>query len=227
MEPILAVFQAIYSLFTDLQGTLGLWINTYGTYIYAIFFCIIFVETGVVVWPFLPGDSLLFTAGAFAAIGKLDITFMFFLLAFAALLGDNCNYWIGHFIGPKVFKWKKSRFFNPEVLKKTHGFYEKYGGKAIILARFIPFVRTYAPFVAGVGAMTYRKFIGFCVTAAFLWVGVCLFAGYWLGTIPWVAAHFEVMILAIIFISVIPVGVEFLRHHLGKQAVAKAPKGRK
>jgi membrane-associated protein len=186
----------------------------YGTYVYAIFFGVIFVETGVVVWPFLPGDSLLFTAGAFAALGQLNISFMFFLLAFAALLGDNCNYWIGHFIGPKVFKWKKSRFFSPDTLKKTHALSEKYGGLAIIIARFMPFVRTYAPFVAGVGAMTYRKFIVFCVVAAFLWVGICLGAGYWLGNIPWVAAHFEVMILAIIFVSFIPVLVGYLKHRL-------------
>lgn len=210
--------------FLHIRAHVGDLINMYGTYVYAIFFGMIFVETGVVVWPFLPGDSLLFTAGAFAAVGKLDIATMFFLLAFAALLGDNCNYWIGHFIGPKVFKWKKSRFFNPETLKKTHGFYEKYGGTAIILARFVPIIRTYAPFVAGVGAMTYRRFIGFCVVAAFLWVGICLFAGYWLGNIPWVAAHFEIMILAIIFVSLIPIFIGYLKHRLGG---AKAAAGKK
>jgi membrane-associated protein len=194
-------------------------INLYGAYVYVIFFVVIFIETGLVVWPFLPGDSLLFTAGAFAAIGQLNIGLMFVLLAFAALLGDNCNYWIGHFIGPKVFKWQKSRFFNPEALKKTHAFYEKFGGPAIIMARFIPLVRTYAPFVAGVGAMTYRRFILFCVVAAFLWVGICLGAGYLLGNIPFVAQHFEIMILAIIFISLIPVIVGYLKHRYAAKAV--------
>lgn len=207
-------------IFLNVRAHVGDLINVYGVYVYAIFFVVIFIETGVVVWPFLPGDSLLFTAGAFAAIGKLDITAMFFLLAFAALLGDNCNYWIGRVIGPKVFKWKESRFFKPEMLEKTHGFYERHGGKAIILARFIPFVRTYAPFVAGVGSMAYRKFIGFCIAAAFLWVGICLGAGYLLGNIPFVVQHFEVMIIAIIFVSLIPAILAFVRDRMeSKEAV--------
>jgi len=164
------------------------------------------------VWPWLPGDSLLFTAGAFAALGQLNPFFMFGLLVCAAVLGDTCNYWIGHALGPKVFKWKKSRFFNPDALKRTHDLYEKYGGKFIIMARFVPIVRTYAPFFAGIGAMTYRRFIVYCVAAAMLWVGVCLTAGYLFGNIPWVAAHFEMVIILIILISVTPMAVEYMKH---------------
>ena len=197
-------------LFLHLREHIRELINQYGTAVYGIFFGIIFVETGVVVWPFLPGDSLLFTAGACAALGQLNIAFMFLLLAGAAVLGDTCNYWIGHFIGPRVFKWKKSRFFSPETLQRTHLLYEKYGGKFIFIARFMPFVRTYAPFFAGVGAMTYRRFILFCVGAAFLWVGVCLGAGYLFGNIPWVAQHFEVVIIGIVLVSMIPMVYEVL-----------------
>ena len=132
-------------------------ISQYGSQIYAIFFLIIFCETGLVLTPFLPGDSLLFTAGAFAALGQLNIWFMFAILSVAAVLGDTVNYWIGHYLGPKVFKWEKSRLFNPEHLKRTHNFYEKYGAKTIILARLVPIVRTFAPFVAGIGAIGCRN----------------------------------------------------------------------
>jgi membrane-associated protein len=199
-------------LFLHLRAHVGDMIQMYGTAVYAIFFAIIFIETGVVVWPWLPGDSLLFTAGAFAAMGQLNPFLMFGLLASAAVLGDTTNYWIGHMIGPKVFKWKKSRFFNPEALQRTHNLYETYGGKFIIMARFIPIVRTYAPFFAGVGAMTYRRFIVYCVCAAMLWVGVCLSAGYLFGNIPWVAKNFEVVIMGIILVSVLPMVIEYIRH---------------
>jgi len=134
-----------------LREHIGELIAQFGPHIYTIFFLVIFCETGLVLTPFLPGDSLLFTAGAFAALGQLNIWFMFALLSIAAILGDTVNYWIGHYLGPKVFKWKKSRFFNPEHLQRTHAFYEKYGGKTIILARFVPIIRTFAPFVAGIG----------------------------------------------------------------------------
>jgi membrane-associated protein len=212
LETLSPYFHTFIGLFTDLHGTLAAWISAYGSYIYGIFFCIIFVETGVVVFPFLPGDSLLFMAGAFAAIGQLNIGLMFFLLAGAAVLGDTCNYWIGHFIGPRAFKWKESRFFKPAVLKKTHELYEKHGGLFIVMARFMPFVRTYAPFFAGLGAMTYRRFIMFCVLAASLWVGVCLGAGYLLGNIPFVAKHFEQAIILIVLVSVAPLVIGYLKH---------------
>jgi len=219
------MFETFVGLFTHLHDTLLMLINTYGTYVYGIFFCIIFVETGVVVFPFLPGDSLLFTAGAFAAIGKLDIALMFVLLAGAAVLGDTCNYWIGHFIGPKVFKWKESRFFKPKVLERTHALYETYGGKFIIMARFMPFVRTYAPFFAGLGAMTYRRFILFCIGAAFLWVGICLGAGYLFGNIPWVSRNFEKVIIGIVLLSITPMLIEYWRHR-SSSSKKTAVKGR-
>jgi membrane-associated protein len=187
-----------------LREHIGDLIAQYPTHIYTIFFLIIFAETGLVLTPFLPGDSLLFTAGAFAALGKLNIWLMFAILSVAAVLGDTVNYWIGHYVGQRVFKWEKSRFFNPEHLKRTHAFYEKYGAKTIILARFVPIVRTFAPFVAGVGAMTYPTFFLYNVVGGLAWVSICLFAGYWFGNMPWVAHNFEVVIIAIIFISLLP-----------------------
>lgn len=191
-----------------LREHIGDLIAAYGTQIYVIFFLIIFCETGLVLTPILPGDSLLFTAGAFAALGQLNIWVMFGLLSLAAILGDTVNYWIGHYLGPKVFKWQKSRFFNPEHLRRTHSFYEKYGGKTIILARFVPIVRTFAPFVAGVGAMTYSKFIFYNVIGGLAWVAICLFAGYWFGNIPWVARHFEMVIIGVIVVSLLPMVYE-------------------
>jgi membrane-associated protein len=187
-----------------LREHIGELISHYGPHIYTIFFLVIFCETGLVLTPFLPGDSLLFTAGAFAALGQLNIWLMFGILSVAAILGDTVNYWIGHYLGPKVFKWEKSRFFNPEHLKRTHEFYQKYGAKTIILARFVPIVRTFAPFVAGIGAMTYAKFFLFNVVGGVAWVAICLFAGYWFGNIPWVAKHFEAVIIGIILVSLLP-----------------------
>ncbi len=195
-------------------------ISQYGSQIYIIFFLIIFCETGLVLTPFLPGDSLLFTAGAFAALGKLNIGFMFAILSVAAVLGDTLNYWIGHFLGPRVFKWERSRFFNPEHLKRTHAFYEKYGAKTIILARFVPIVRTFAPFVAGIGSMTYATFFLYNVAGGIAWVAVCLFAGYWFGNIPWVANHFEVVVIGIIFVSLLPVFYEVWK---GKNSTSRQP----
>jgi membrane-associated protein len=198
-----------------LREHLGELIAQYGTGIYVIFFLVIFCETGLVLTPFLPGDSLLFTAGAFAALGQLNIGVMFTILSVAAILGDTVNYWIGHYLGPRVFKWEKSRFFNPVHLKRTHAFYEKYGAKAIILARFVPIVRTFAPFVAGIGAMTYPMFFLYNVVGGLAWVAICLFAGYWFGNIPWVAKHFEAVIVAIIFVSVLPLIYEFWKARKG------------
>jgi membrane-associated protein len=216
------ILKQLLDILFHLREHIGELIPQYGPHIYTIFFLVIFCETGLVLTPFLPGDSLLFTAGAFAALGQLNIWLMFAILSVAAILGDTVNYWIGHYLGPKVFKWEKSRFFNPEHLRRTHAFYEKYGAKTIILARFVPIVRTFAPFVAGIGAMTYPKFFLYNVAGGMAWVAVCLFAGYWFGNIPWVARHFEVVVAGIIFVSVLPLFYEFWK---GRTETAK-PSGR-
>jgi membrane-associated protein len=213
------ILTQLLDILLHLREHVGELIAQYGPHIYTIFFLVIFCETGLVFTPFLPGDSLLFTAGAFAALGQLNIWLMFALLSAAAILGDTVNYWIGHYLGPKVFKWEKSRFFNPDHLKRTHMFYEKYGAKTIILARFVPIVRTFAPFVAGIGAMNYSRFLLYNITGGFAWVAICLFAGYWFGNIPWVAKNFELVIVAIIFVSILPLLYEFWK---GRQAVTKA-----
>lgn len=208
-----------------LNQNMGALIQQYGAQIYGIMFLVIFVETGVVVFPFLPGDSLLFTAGSFAAIGQLSAWKVFSLLWFAAVLGDNSNYWIGRYVGPKAFKFKKSRWFNPEYLQKTHKFFEKYGTKAIILARFMPFFRTFTPFVAGIGSMNYAKFLPYDVLGGFLWVGICVGAGFRFGQVPFVQKHFEIVVAAIILISLMPGLIEFLRHRA--ESVSASGKSRR
>ena len=187
-------------------------IRTYGIWTYAILFLIIFCETGLVVTPFLPGDSLLFAAGTFVAIGSLDLTLITGLLSLAAVAGDTVNYWIGYAMGPKVFTREDSRFLNKEHLEHTHRFYQKYGGKTIILARFIPIIRTFAPFVAGIGMMTYRRFIAFNVIGGIAWIFSFVLTGYYFGNIPFVRNNFVFVILAIIIISVLPIIIELLRH---------------
>jgi len=198
--------------FVHLDRHLAEVIQAYGTWTYALLFTIVFMETGLVVTPFLPGDSLLFAAGSFAALGALDVGLLFVLLVAAAVLGDNLNYAIGRTLGPKVFQYERSRFFNPAHLQKTHRFYERYGVKTIIIARFVPIVRTFSPFVAGVGAMSYPRFLAFDVVGGLLWVGICLFAGYFFGNLPFVKRNFSLVILAIIAISLLPAVVEYLRH---------------
>ena len=195
-------------------------IQAYGTWTYGLLFTIVFLETGLVVTPLLPGDSLLFAAGSFAALGALDVRLLFVLLSVAAILGDTLNYSIGHYLGPKVFHYPKSRFFNPDHLRKTHEFYEKYGGKTIVIARFVPIVRTFAPFVAGVGAMSYPRFLAYNVVGGILWVAVCLFAGYFFGNLPFVKKNFGLVILAIVVLSVMPAVVEYLRHRAEKRRAA-------
>ncbi|MBI4832122.1 MAG: DedA family protein [Candidatus Lindowbacteria bacterium] len=187
-------------------------IRNFGNWTYAIFFAVIFMETGLVVTPFLPGDSLLFAVGAFAAIGSLDVRWLILLLTTAAIVGDTVNYWAGFTVGPKVFSKEKSRFLNKEHLHRTHRFYEKYGGKTIILARFIPIIRTFAPFVAGIGSMNYRRFIVYNVAGGSGWVAIFVLGGYFFGNIPLVKNNFSLVIFAIIFISVLPGVIEFLRH---------------
>ena len=198
--------------FLHLDQHLAEVIQQYGRTTYLLLFLIVFLETGLVVTPILPGDSLLFAAGAFAALGHLSLWPLFFLLCVAAILGDTVNYAIGARIGPKVFHYPKSRFFNPEHLKKTHAFYEKYGGKTIIIARFVPIVRTFAPFVAGVGQMSYRQFIGYNVVGGILWVTICVFAGYFFGNLPFVKKNFSVVVIVIVLLSLMPAVVEYLKH---------------
>jgi membrane-associated protein len=198
--------------FLHLDQHLAEVIQRYGTSTYALLFLIVFLETGLVVTPLLPGDSLLFAAGSFAGLGVLRLWPLFFLLSAAAILGDTVNYTIGARLGPKVFHYPKSRLFNPEHLKKTHAFYEKYGGKTIIIARFVPIVRTFAPFVAGIGEMSYARFLAYNVTGGILWVSVCLFSGYFFGNLPLVKQNFSLVVIAIVFISLLPAVIEYLRH---------------
>ncbi len=194
-----------------LDKHLGELIKAYGLLTYAILFAIIFCETGFVVTPFLPGDSLLFAAGTFCAVEALDPLWVIALLSAAAIGGDTVNYWIGHFLGPKVFNRQSSRLFKREHLERTHAFYEKYGGKTIILARFVPIIRTFAPFVAGIGAMTYWKFITYNVAGGVAWVAGLTLAGYFFADLPVVKKNFSLVIIVIIVISVLPMVIEFLR----------------
>jgi membrane-associated protein len=187
-------------------------IGQYGLWTYAILFVVIFIETGFVVMPFLPGDSLLFAAGTFAALKALNVGWIVLLLSGAAILGDTVNYWVGHFLGPKVFHREKSRFFKREYLDRTHAFFEKYGGKTIIIARFVPIIRSFAPFVAGIGRMSYARFLAYNVVGGAGWVTLLTAAGYFFGNIPVVKRNFSLAILAIIVISTIPAVTETLRH---------------
>ena len=175
-------------------------VRNYGAWVYALLFLIIFVETGVVVMPFLPGDSLLFVVGAMCGLGLMSLPLSIGLLIAAAVLGNQSNYTIGHYFGPKVFQWENSRFFNKKAFDQAHAFYEKHGGITIVAARFMPFLRTFAPFVAGVARMTRRKFTFYDVTGAVLWVGGIVTAGYLFGGIPWVKAHLDKIIWAMILI---------------------------
>jgi membrane-associated protein len=195
-------------------------ISQYGTLTYIILFVIIFVETGLVVMPFLPGDSLLFAAGAFAAISHdqdLNIWILLPLLFVAAFLGDTVNYMIGKAIGPRAFSGK-IKFLKKEYLDQTQAFFDKHGGKAIIYARFVPIVRTFAPFVAGVGSMNYGKFLSFNIIGGLIWVLGLTLAGYFFGTIPWIRDNFEVVVIGIILVSIMPPIIQYLRHRFSKKA---------
>lgn len=182
-------------------------VQAYGIWIYAILFAVIFSETGFVVTPFLPGDSLLFVAGALAAVGGMDIGLLIAVLTIAAVLGNTVNYAIGRYFGPKVFQWENSRLFNKAALMKTHLFYEKHGGKTLVISRFLPLFRTFAPFVAGIGNMTYARFTLFNVIGALSWVVSLTFAGYWFGNMPWIKQNLTLVIVAIIVLSLVPVAL--------------------
>jgi membrane-associated protein len=200
-----------------LDKYLDIMIQTMGIWSYVIIFLIIFCETGLVVTPILPGDSLLFAIGTFAAIGSFDITMVLILLSIAAIAGDTVNYWIGNYLGPRVFHYDDSRFFKKKHLERTHHFYERHGGKTIIIARFIPIIRTFAPFVAGIGSMTYRKFLSYNVVGGIIWIFSLTLAGYFFGNIPVVRKNFSLVIMAIVVISVMPGVIEYLRQR-GKAA---------
>jgi membrane-associated protein len=187
-----------------LDAHLAEFVAAHGAWVYALLFVIVFIETGLVIWPFLPGDSLLFVTGALAAAGGMDIATVMAVLIAAALCGDNVNYFIGRWVGPRVFHYEKSRWFNPGHLARAHAFYERHGGKTIILARFIPIVRTYAPFVAGIGAMPYARYIGFCVAGAAIWVLSLCGAGYLFGELPVVKQNLSLVIGLIVLLSVSP-----------------------
>jgi len=216
MEQILNLIKWFIDFFLHLDQHLGEIIQSYGTHTYLLLFTIIFCETGLVVTPILPGDSVLFAAGTFSAQGWLNVWVLFISLSIAAILGDTVNYAIGHYIGPKAFSMN-SRFLKKEYLDRTHQFFEKYGGKTIIIARFVPIVRTFAPFVAGAGSMTYFKFLSYNVIGGMLWMAVCVFAGYFFGNIPIIKKNFTIVIFTIIFISILPSIIEFLRHRYSKK----------
>lgn len=191
----------------------------YGPWIYAILFAIVFAETGFVVTPFLPGDSLLFVAGALAAAGGMDLGALIVTLTLAAVLGNTLNYHIGRFLGPRVFHWEQSRFFNREALLKTHAFYERHGGKTLVLSRFLPLIRTFAPFVAGIAAMSYARFTFYNLAGALAWVLSLTFAGYQFGNFPWIQRNLSAVILGIIVVSLLPAAIAWLRQR--RAAVAQ------
>jgi membrane-associated protein len=204
----------LINIFLHLDQHLNIIIRDYGLWTYLILFLIIFCETGLVVTPFLPGDSLLFAAGAFAAGGALDMLWLFGLLSMAAVAGDTVNYWIGNLVGPKIFHQEKVRFFKKENLTRTHEFYERHGGKTIIIARFIPIIRTFAPFVAGIGKMTYLHFISYNIIGGIAWIAIFILGGYYFGNLPMVKKNFTLVIMAIIFISILPGIYEVLRQRI-------------
>ncbi|MFZ5558455.1 MAG: DedA family protein [Pseudomonadota bacterium] len=210
MELIALLFDFLVHLDRHLVG----FVQQHGAWIYALLFLIIFCETGLVVTPFLPGDSLLFVAGTIAAAGAMDVHFLAALLIVAAILGDTVNYWIGKHVGMRLFTDPNARFLKREYLDLTHRFYERHGGKTIIIARFVPIVRTFAPFVAGLGTMTYRRFLAYNVIGAVVWVVSLAYAGYFFGNLPWVKANLTLVIIGIILLSISPGVVEYARHRL-------------
>jgi len=210
------LIKTFFDIFMHLDKHLGAVIQAYGVWTYLILFLIIFCETGLVITPILPGDSLLFAAGAFAALGALDVMWLFVLLTIAAIAGDTLNYWVGSHMGPKIFHKEKVRFLNREYLDRTHRFYEKHGGKTIIIARFMPIIRTFAPFVAGIAKMKYAHFISYNVVGGIVWIASFVFGGFFFGNIPIVKKNFTLVILAIIFLSILPGIIAFLRHRFRK-----------
>jgi membrane-associated protein len=210
----MTLLKMLVDFFLHIDKNLAMIIAQYGTMTYAILFGVIFMETGLVVTPFLPGDSLIFAAGVFAATGSFQVVILWLLLITAAFLGDTANYWIGHYIGPKAFEMN-SRLLKKSHLVKAQSFYEKHGGKAIVLARFVPIVRTFAPFVAGVAKMSYRHFITYNLLGGVLWVSLFLFAGYFFGNLPLVKDNFHYVMVVIVLISVVPIALEWVKSRKG------------
>jgi len=207
-----------FDMFLHVDRHLVEFAMAYGVWVYALLFLIIFLETGVVVTPFLPGDSLLFATGALAATGAIDVTSVLVLLTAAAVLGDNTNYFIGRLIGPRVFTEQHTRFLKREHLLRTHAFYEKHGGKAVVLARFVPIVRTFAPFVAGVGSMHYPRFLAFDIGGGLLWVWGFGLLGYFFGSQPVIRENFGLAVIGIVAVSVLPIAIEIFRARFRRPA---------
>jgi membrane-associated protein len=205
--------QGLTDIFLHLDVHLAELVGRYGVWVYGLLFAIIFAETGLVITPFLPGDSLLFAAGALAATGALDVRWLFLLLAAAAVLGNTVNYSIGRFIGPRVFRADESHWLlNKQYLDRAHAFFEHYGGKAVVLTRFVPIIRTFVPFVAGAGAMRYSVFAMYNLAGGLLWVGICVGAGYLFGNVPVIKNNFSLVALGIVAVSLIPMAVEWVKH---------------
>ena len=209
MVELLATF---IDVVLHLDKHLQVLVAQYGAWVYLILFVIVFCETGLVVTPFLPGDSLLFVAGTVAAAGGMDVHLLVVLLIIAAILGDTVNYWIGNYLGPRVFHYQDSRWLNRKHLERAHAFYERHGGKTIVIARFVPIIRTYAPFVAGIGAMSYARFVAYNVGGAVLWVTSLAYAGYFFGNLPIIKNNLTLVIIGIIILSIMPGVIEYLRH---------------
>jgi len=205
-----------WDLLIHLDRHLAVLVQQYGSWIYLLLFAIIFSETGLVVTPFLPGDSLLFVAGALAAAGGMDVHLLALVLVLAAVLGNTVNYSIGYYLGPKVFHWEGTRFFNRKALDRAHAFYERHGGKTIIITRFVPILRTFAPFVAGIGRMAYLSFTAYNLAGALAWVLSLLYAGYWFGNVPVVKQNLSAVILGVIALSLTPLAFEYFRHLLNR-----------
>ena len=208
MELLATFIDVVLHLDRHLQALVA----QYGAWVYLILFVIVFCETGLVVTPFLPGDSLLFVAGTVAAAGGMDVHLLVALLIVAAILGDTVNYWIGNYLGPRVFHYQDSRWLNRKHLERAHAFYERHGGKTIVIARFVPIIRTYAPFVAGIGAMSYARFVAYNVGGAVLWVASLAYAGYFFGNLPIIKNNLTLVIIGIIILSIMPGVIEYLRH---------------
>ena len=205
----------LVDVFLHLDRYLGTFLHDYGLWVYTLLFVIIFAETGFVVTPFLPGDSLLFVAGTLAASGGFEVQWLIPLLIAASFGGDNTNYWIGHHLGPRVFRHNNSRLLNHEYLDRTRAFYDRHGGKTILLARFLPILRTFAPFVAGVGRMPYARFLAFSLAGSVSWIMLFVLAGYFFGHLPVVRQNLTLMMLGIIIISILPGAIAWLRHRRG------------
>jgi membrane-associated protein len=220
MDIIASLWSFVTHLDTELAGLL----HAYGGWVYAILFAIVFCETGLVVTPFLPGDSLLFVSGALWAAAGLPVELLMATLIVAALCGDNCNYWIGRGLSKRARHWQGSLLFNRKVFERTEGFYARHGGKTVVLARFVPLVRTFAPFVAGVGRMPYLRFLAFSIGGALLWVGLLVTAGYLFGNIPLVRDNFEIVVLTVVVLSIVPVVVEVVRQRRRVPGVANPPR---